>query len=204
MRTYLLIGGMGSGKSSVADMFAARGACCIDLDLIGHDVLMQEDIVRSLVAAFGKGVLEPGGCIDRKALARAAFATPADTEKLNGIMHPRIVDAALMRLQQLEAEGCSVAVVEISPFEGPGGRFARIVDVACGIIAVVAPDEVRVARAVARGFSEADVRSRMTRQVSDESRRRWAHFVVENAGTAEDLQRQVEGVWQHLESDGGR
>lgn len=204
MRTYLLIGGIGSGKSSVAGMLAAMGARCIDLDLIGHDVLTQEDIVGSLVAAFGEGVLAPDGRIDRKALARAAFATPADTEKLNGIMQPRIVDAALVRLRQLEAEGCSVAVVEISPFDGPNGRFARIVDVANGIIAVVAPDDVRVAHAVVRGFSEADVRNRMARQVSDGTRRQWARFVVENVGTMEDLRHQVEGVWRNLKSNGGR
>lgn len=203
MRTYVLIGGIGSGKSTVSRMLCELGAACIDLDVVGHEVLEDADAIRELVSAFGEDVLAAEGTIDRRALARVAFATAQATLTLNSITQPRIVDRALSMIDELQACGSCVAVVEISPFDGPEGVFAPLVQVADGIVAVVAPDEVRVARAVDRGFSEEDVRARMARQATDEQRRFWADIAIENAGTIDDLRRSVGIAWSHMTAGEG-
>ena len=203
MRTYVLIGGIGSGKSTVANMLRDRGASCIDLDLVGHEILESRDAISELVAAFGEKVLAADGSIDRKALAREAFATPQATSTLNSITQPRIVVRALDMLQELEEQGCPIAIVEISPFEGPDGVFAPIVNVSKGIVAVTAPTEARISRAVARGFAESDVRNRIERQATDEQRASWADIVLENAGTVGDLQCSVDDAWSHMTAGKG-
>ncbi len=195
MRTFILIGGIGSGKSTVSALLRQLGACCIDLDDLGHEVLLQPETIRDLVEEFGEGVLDSKGAVDRRALAAAAFASPECTQALNGITQPRIVSKALSKLDEAQTEGYRVAIVEISPYEGPLGQFHPIECVSQGIIAVTAPENMRIERAVSRGFDEADVRNRIYRQVSDEQRASWADYVIVNDGSIEQLKSQVETVW---------
>ena len=85
MKEYILVGGIGSGKSTVATLFHERGAECVDLDDIGHEVLLLPEVIDMMVETFGKDILDDKGEIDRPALAAKAFASPADTIKLNAI-----------------------------------------------------------------------------------------------------------------------
>ena len=204
MRTYVLIGGIGSGKSMVLEMFGGLGAQCIDLDAIGHDVLGWPETCRELFEVFGPDVFDADGAVNRRALAKRAFASPESTEALNAITQPRIVQRAQEMLDDLEAQGCPVAVVEISPYAGFGGAFDPLVEGAQGIVAVVAPDEVRVRRAIERGLPEADVRNRIARQATDDQRRAWADIVVENDATLEDLRQSVQSAWNSMTSAADR
>lgn len=198
MRTYVLIGGIGSGKSTVSAMLEQLGARCIDLDAVGHEVLAQPETAAALAGRFGSGVLDAQGSVDRRKLAQAAFASAEATRALNGITQPRIVAQAMKAIKQARLQGCQVAVVEISPYEGPGGVFDPLVNASRGVVAVLAPESERVRRAVRRGMDPADVRNRISRQASDAQRREWADFTLDNGGSEGYLREQVESLWSQM------
>ena len=187
MKNILIIGGMGAGKSSVTSALASQGLPVVDLDRLGHVVLTWDFVKKELRDAYGAGVFTAEGEVDRAALAAVAFATKEGTETLNRITQPRIDQALHNELARLAAEGRTAAVIESSSFTGQ----APLVALADYIVVVTAPEELRVARAVAAGWSEADVRARMARQLTDEQRLRFATVSFVNDGTPEQLYDQV-------------
>ena len=191
MKNILIIGGMGAGKSSATRALASQGLPVIDLDQLGHVVLTWDFVKKELRDAYGAGVFTAEGEVDRAALAAAAFATKEGTETLNRITQPRIDQALHNELVRLAAEGHAAAVIESSSFTGQ----APLVALADYIVAVTAPEELRVARAVAAGWNEADVRARMARQLTDEQRLRFAAVSFVNDGTPEQLYDQVISWW---------
>ena len=186
------IGGMGAGKSTARKALVDQGLEYIDLDLIGHEILHWEIVKEDVSATFGEDVLDPDGEINRKALARKAFVSPAETRKLNRITQPRIEDAFTTKLDELEAAGCPAVVVEYSVFKSRQMSLAYLADI---VIAVLAPLEVRIERAVASGFDEADVRRRIAQQITDAERIEQADVVFNNDGTKEELYNKVVNWW---------
>ena len=191
MKNILIIGGMGAGKSSVTSALASQGLPVVDLDRLGHVVLTWDFVKKELRDAYGAGVFTAEGEVDRAALAAVAFATKEGTETLNRITQPRIDQALHNELARLAAEGRTAAVIESSSFTGQ----APLVALADYIVVVTAPEELRVARAVAAGWSEADLRARMARQLTDEQRLRFATVSFVNDGTPEQLYDQVVSWW---------
>ena len=191
MKNILIIGGMGAGKSSVTSALASQGLPVVDLDRLGHVVLTWDFVKKELRDAYGAGVFTAEGEVDRAALAAVAFATKEGTDTLNRITQPRIDQALHNELVRLVSEGHTAAVIESSSFTGQ----APLVALADYIVVVTAPEELRVARAVAAGWSEADVRARMARQLTDEQRLRFATVSFVNDGTPEQLYDQVVSWW---------
>lgn len=198
MKLVVVIGGISSGKSTVSKIFGAHGAKCIDLDLIGHDVLHNPSVKDQLRASFGADIFGEDGEVVRPALAAKAFVSPETTATLNKITHTQIISDAWDLIAKYESEGASVCVVEISPYDGPEGTFGVFTDKADATVAVVAPIELRVARAVAKGFKEEDARNRIARQVSDDLRCQWATHALVNDGTNEQLREKIEAIWAEL------
>ena len=192
MEKIFVIGGMGPGKSTARKALVDQGLEYIDLDLIGHEILHWEIVKEDVSATFGEDVLDPDGEINRKALARKAFVSPAETRKLNRITQPRIEDAFTTKLDELEAAGCPAVVVEYSVFKSRQMSLAYLADI---VIAVLAPLEVRIERAVASGFDEADVRRRIAQQITDAERIEQADVVFNNDGTKEELYNKVVNWW---------
>ena len=192
MEKIFVIGGMGAGKSTARKALVDQGLEYIDLDLIGHEILHWEIVKEDVSATFGEDVLDPDGAINRKALARKAFVSPAETRKLNRITQPRIEDAFTTKLDELEAAGCPAVVVEYSVFKSRQMSLAYLADI---VIAVLAPLEVRIERAVASGFDEADVRRRIAQQITDAERIEQADVVFNNDGTKEELYNKVGNWW---------
>ena len=192
MEKIFVIGGMGAGKSTARKALVDQGLEYIDLDLIGHEILHWEIVKEAVSATFGEDVLDPDGEINRKALARKAFVSPAETRKLNRITQPRIEDAFTTKLDELEAAGCPAVVVEYSVFKSRQMSLAYLADI---VIAVLAPLEVRIERAVASGFDEADVRRRIAQQITDAERIEQADVVFNNDGTKEELYNKVVNWW---------
>ena len=192
MEKIFVIGGMGAGKSTALKALVDQGLEYIDLDLIGHEILHWEIVKEDVSATFGEDVLDPDGEINRKALARKAFVSPAETRKLNRITQPRIEDAFTTKLDELEAAGCPAVVVEYSVFKSRQMSLAYLADI---VIAVLAPLEVRIERAVASGFDEADVRRRIAQQITDAERIEQADVVFNNDGTKEELYNKVVNWW---------
>lgn len=186
-RVVYVIGGMGSGKSSFSKALASEGVEVLDLDEVGHRALGDAGVVSKLREAFGPGIFGEAGVIDRKKLAKAAFADSGALARLNEATTSFIVFEMQAWVERCAARGCSLCVVEVSAFDGPGGRFPE----ADETVAVVAPLELRVARAVAAGFAESDVRARIGRQPSDDARAEWADVVFVNDGSVDDLARKA-------------
>lgn len=198
MKRCVLIGGIGSGKSTVSRMLQEHGAACVDLDDCGHEVLLNPTVISMLTETFGEDILDVQGQIDHAALAQKAFATPQATVRLNAITQPRLLRIAQKRLDDLEADGCAIAFVEISAYDGPDGTFAPLFRTDDAVISVTAPKRLRIERAIGKGYSEQDVRNRIARQVSDAQRALWADFVISNKGTLADLQAHVDAIWEKI------
>ncbi|WP_294440276.1 dephospho-CoA kinase [uncultured Slackia sp.] len=194
MTTAALIGGIGSGKSTISSMFAQLGAGIISLDTIGHYVLTMPEVKFDLARTFGAGIFDEKGEVVRPRLAQAAFDTPEHTEWLNGITHPAIMKECRRRIKEL-SQIHPVVLAEVTS----GEISHKTLPWADVIVAVSAPEDMRIARAVERGEqTEADVKARIALQLTDEEREAVADYVIHNDGSLESTQAQVQEVWQAL------
>ena len=196
MKKLFIICGMGAGKSTARKALVDQGLPYIDLDLVGHQVLSWDTVREELKETFGSDIFDEEGTVDRRKLAARAFASPAETRKLNRITLPRIEELFSDRVDELERMGHKAVVVEQSVFKNRQGSLAYCADV---VIAVIAPLDMRIQRAVASGFSEEDVRNRIARQITDADRIEAADVVFNNNGTPDELQNQIVAWWQEYE-----
>ena len=207
-----LTGGLGSGKSTAARMFAAKGAYVFSADEIGREMMQPgEAVYVAIIEKFGPTVVAADGKLDRAALTRIAFGD-GRIEELEAIVHPATIARQAELIAGLEArDPDAVAMVESALiFEtkhgGEGGwhrRFDRVIFVA-------APEELRIARFVvrasggkvlnheARAALEAEARRRMANQVETERNAAQCNYVLRNDGSLEELQAQVDTVWPLL------
>jgi len=190
-----LTGGIGSGKSTVAGLLADKGAVVVDADEVARAVVEPgEPAFAALVERFGDAIVSPDGGLDRAALAAVAFATDEERRALEAITHPAINEEFGRRLAAAPADAvvvCDVPLLAEAPTARARGYRA--------IIVVEAPRALRLERLERRGVDRADAERRMAAQASDEERRALATFLVDNAGTPEDLRRRVDEVWAELE-----
>ena len=191
MKKIFIIGGMGAGKSMATKALVEEGLPFIDLDEVGHEVLTRDYVKADLVEAFGEDILNAEGEVDRPALAAKAFVNEIQTSLLNSITMPRIEETFADRIDELAKESEAV-VVEYSAFKNRSISLAA--DAGC-IIAVLAPLDMRIERAVAAGWDEEDVKRRIARQITDAERIEVADVVFHNDSTPEDLKRQVVEWW---------
>ncbi len=193
MKQIFVIGGMGSGKSTASHALLDQGLALIDLDKVGHDILKWEIVKEDLAEAFGNDIFDENGEVIRRKLAAKAFASAAETRKLNRITMPRIEEAYTELIDDLEAAGTEAVVVEYSVFKNRETSLAYNADV---VIAVLAPMDARIERAMASGFDEADVRQRIARQITDADRVEAADVVFNNESTKEELYNEVLTWWK--------
>lgn len=185
-----LTGGIGSGKSTVSAMLARRGAVIIDADALTHELQRSgTPVFEAIVDRFGTGIVTPEGELDRPALAALVFGDPDELADLNAIVHPA-VGAEIMARMAAEADTDHVVVLDV-PLLVESGRS----DMAGLVVVDVATDVAIERLAGQRAVSEADARARMSRQASRKARLAVADRVVDNNGTREDLERQVEALW---------
>ena len=190
-----LTGGIGSGKSTVSEMLAARGAEIVDADVITREVQRPgSPVIDKIVERFGDSVVDSHGALIRPALAEIVFSDADALRDLNGIVHPAVAKEMNRRVEDARPTG-TILVLDIpllteNPRKGLQGKI--VVDV---------PPDVQVERLVRyRGFSEDDARARISRQASREERLKDADFVVDNSGDVEDLDPQIERLWTWLTS----
>ena len=193
MYVVVLSGGLGAGKSSAAAVMADLGAVVLDLDTIAKRLLESNQHVIEAVAMEFPDAVRDDDSIDQRELARLAYMSAAHTLKLNAIMHPAVareVGPALADLRLLP-QAPEVVVLEV-PLLVEAPVFGEMADL---VVAISAPEEQRVARAVAAGMSESDARTRVSRQASDREREAMSDRVIENTGSLDDLRGEVERVW---------
>ena len=190
-----LTGGIGSGKSTVSAMLAARGAQIIDADVITRVVQKPGSaVVDAIAERFGDQVLDDDGELLRARLAEIVFSDPDALRALNAIVHPA-VGVEINRRVNAMASTDKVVVLDIPLLtENPRGGLQ-------GKIVVDVPVDAQVERLVRyRGFSAADARARIVRQASRNDRLEGADFVVDNSGAVDDLDPQIDKLWEWLMS----
>ncbi len=193
-----LTGGLGSGKSTVAEMLHDRGAVVLDADAFAREAVVGgSEGFRRVVQRFGSGIVGADGELDRAKLASIVFADPASLADLEAIVHPEV--------RRLMADGIQEnldtdrVVVLVNPLLIEMGTH-RDCDVV--VVVSVAP-ETQVARSVARGMAEDDVRARIGAQLPLEERSRAADVLLDNEGSLEDLDREVDVLWRELMARAG-
>jgi dephospho-CoA kinase len=187
--TVGLTGGIGCGKTTVADLFAARGASVIDTDQIAHSLTApQGAAMPALIAEFGPDYATPDGAMDRAKMRALVFADPGARARLEGILHPKIREATAAA--SLIATGPYVMFVVPLLIESGTWRerVARVLAIDC-------PEELQVARVMARnGLAEAQVRAIMAAQVTRAQRQAAADDIILNDAGVDALLPQVERV----------
>ncbi len=195
-------------------MFAAKGAHVFSADEIGREMMQPgQEVYAAIVAKFGPGLVAADGMLDRAALARIAFGE-GRIEELEAIVHPAVIARQAELIDGVAAhDPDAVAMVESAlifetKYGGEGGWQKRFDTV----VFVTAPEEMRVARFVeriaggkelsdeARAALEAEARRRMANQVETERNAAWCQYVLNNDGSMEALQRQVDAVWPELKA----
>lgn len=196
-----LTGGIGSGKSTVANGLVNRGAALIDADQIVRDLQQPgQPVLTAMVEAFGPGILAQDGTLDRAKVAALVFTDATRRQQLNDIVHPAVIAQMASQRAAAAADG-RLVVLDIPLLVLPDGRKGRPdYDSFTGIIVVDVDPEVAVARLVAlRGFTDADARARMASQASREQRLAVADWVIDNSGGLADLERQLDACWAWME-----
>jgi dephospho-CoA kinase len=193
-----LTGGIASGKSTVANELARRGAVIIDADELAREVVEPGTPgLAAIVRRFGDSVLA-GGQLDRAALARIVFADPQARRDLEGIIHP----AVRRRAAELEAAVRHTSViVHVIPLLVETGQESDF-----DLCVVVDVDyQTQLERLMARGpMSREEAESRIAAQATREQRLAAADVVVHNVGTTNDLRMQLDNLWSHLVSADAR
>ncbi len=187
-----LSGGIGSGKSTVSKILTDLGAVVIDADVIAREVLLPGTSgYASAVTAFGTGILDDEGNIDRKSLAKLVFENPNELAKLEAIVHPAVI-ARVGEIRKSLPESAVVVYDTPLMFEKQlQSQFDKV-------LMVVSDKELRRTRLVERGLDFGDIDARMANQATDDQRISIADFVIENNGTHEQLQEQVAKVWHQI------
>lgn len=181
-----LTGGIGSGKSTVADLFVEQGAILVDTDAIAHELTAAGGAaMQGLIAEFGLSVVTAGGAMDRAAMRRLVFADPSARVRLEGILHPLI--------RQLSAERCRAAVspyvVLAVPLLVESGTYRERCD---RIVVVDCPESLQIERVMARnGMSVDEVKAIMAAQATRQQRLAVANDVVVNDADQAKLHAQV-------------
>jgi len=192
MKVLGLTGGIGSGKSMVASMFAQLGADVIDADQLARDVVEPgQPALDEIATAFGRDILLPDGRLDRGKLARIIFADPVARAKLNGITHPRIrerMDAAIAA----RGSGPGVLIADI-PLLYENERTGTVE----AVIVVWVDPETQLRRLLERDrLTEDEARQRIAAQMPLDEKRAQADAVIDNSGSRENTQRQVEAIYR--------
>lgn len=189
-----LTGQSGAGKSTVSEVFKTRGAVVVNADGLAHTALKTEKCKEKLRTVFGEGIFDENGEVIRKNLAKAAFSSKENTEKLNKATHPVIAELAKSQFDFYKEQGEEVVI-----FDAPT-LFESGLDKLCSaVISVIADKDLRTKRIMARdnlSFEEADLR--LNAQQEDSFYTDKSQFVIENNGTAEELIKKAEEISEEL------
>lgn len=187
-----ITGSLGSGKSTVAKMFATRGAKLIDADKIAHAVIKPGSLVyKKIILSFGKGILGENKEIDRKKLSRAVFGNNKLLKRLNSIVHPVVIRI----IKQKIINSKSKLVILDVPLLFEAG-LKNIVD-KITVVKIIRKKQIeRIKHKTS--LERADILKRIRSQVSQNEKLRFANFIIDNSGTIEETRKQVEEICKKL------
>jgi dephospho-CoA kinase len=183
-------GGFCTGKTTVTDLFAEKGARRIDADGIAHRLLADdEDIRQKVVGLFGEGILEKG-IIDRKKIAKEVFFDKDKLDALSGVLHPPIIQRIKEEIASHE-EGVVV-------IDAPLLIEANLMDLVDTVVVVKAGRRIQIQRAISRGFSEKEALNIIEKQMPVSEKEKFADFVIDNSGDISITKEGVDRIWQKM------
>lgn len=184
-----LVGGIASGKSTVAGFLRERGWAIVDADKVAHEIYAPgTETVGAIRSIFGAEVVLPDGSVDRKALGAIVFADPAALKRLEALVHPATRERIAQRMDE-ESARCGKVVLEMTLLY----RWPEMASRLDSVVGVRCPDEIRLDRLVARsGLDREEALRRMAAQVPQEQILAPATHVLDNAGTVGDLERGID------------
>ena len=197
MKLVGLTGGIASGKSTVAEILERQGAAIINADVLAREVVEPgRQAWTEIVNTFGTAVLQPDRALDRQKLRAIIFDDPAARKKLESIIHPQVRALAEQRIREHAAAGYAVIVYEVPLlFEGNLQEWLRpVILVACDV------DTQRKRLQSRDNLSAVQAQKHIEAQMSLEEKRRLADYVIENNGSLEDLERQVQAVLEKIKT----
>lgn len=196
-----ITGGIACGKTTVSDLLADKGAIPINADEIGHQLLKSDSpILNKLTETFGLDILDGSGDVSRKKLGAIVFNDKAALEKLNSLMHPLIIERSRSQARKLVVEDPSCVVLLDAPLLIEAGAYDSV-DL---IIVVTSSRELQIKRILERShlqnrpLTEIEAQARIDSQMPVSEKVKYADIVIENNGTLEDLQHQVDRLWNDL------
>jgi dephospho-CoA kinase len=183
-----LTGGIASGKSTVANLFAELGVPLIDTDVIAREVVEPgRPALAAIVAAFGPGVLDAQGCLDRRRMRERIFADPAAKQRLEAILHPAI-RAEMERQSRVAGGPYQVLVIPLLAESGRRDHVDRV-------LLVDVPEALQVERLALRdGVSREQAEAALNAQATRAERLAIADDVIQNAGRVDELKQQVRAL----------
>ena len=191
-------GTIGTGKSTVARMFAKLGAFVIDHDKISREVVEPgKPAWQTIVDFFGDTVLNSDRSINRQALAGIVFSDPAKLQKLNSIVHPAVFEEDQRLVEErkrIDPDGLIIKDVPLLLEVGPDIAHMLVEK----IIVVFASPDVQLKRLISRGMPEEDARNRIRTQLPVSEKTGYADFVVDNDGTLDDTMHRVKDIYSKL------
>jgi dephospho-CoA kinase len=197
MKIIGITGGVASGKSMVAGQLARLGAGVLDADRAGHEALLLPRVEAAVRGRWGQAVFGPDGHVNRAQLADVVFAPRPDAKMerdyLEQLTHPEIAELLRHQAANLAAAGTAVAVLDAPLLLAAGWD-----DLCEKTVFVEAPRQARLRRALARGWSEEDFAAREGAQESLDDKRQRADAVIDNSGSPQQTQAQVERFWASL------
>jgi dephospho-CoA kinase len=193
-----LTGGIATGKSTVTAMLRERGIPVIDADQIAREVVEPgKPAYEAIVRHFGRDILLADGQINRKKLGEIVFSDEAERQKLNAIVHPEVRRVMREEAEAAERNGAAIVFMDIPLlFES---KLQHMVD---KIVVVYAPASVQLARMIERDeLDEEQAHKRLRAQWPIEQKKRLADFLIDNTGTREETERQVERLLAELKAE---
>jgi dephospho-CoA kinase len=188
-----LTGGIGAGKSTVADLFSQKGAVVIRSDELARQVIEpQTPGFQQVIDRFGKDLLNAEGYIDRAKLAQIVFKDDAALKDLENIIHPLVRSKTNQIIDQHTSE--TIIVNEI-----PLLLEKKMESLFDFLVIVISSEKNRLERLAHRGLTAEQATARMAKQVSDEQRKAAADFLIVNDGNLDQLEADVEKIWQTLQ-----
>lgn len=196
-----ITGGIACGKTTVSKLLAEKGAIPINADEIGHQLLRADSpILDELTETFGLEILDESGDVSRKKLGTIVFNDKVALEKLNSLMHPLIIARSRIQARKLVTEDPSCVVLLDAPLLIEAGAYDSV-DL---IIVVTSSRDLQIQRIVERSHSqnrpltECEAQARIDSQMPVSEKVKYADIVIENNGTLESLQGQVNQIWNNL------